>query len=595
MIETKFVIEGIYAVAKIINDQVQFVKANKAQLMRLAARIQVIESAVKELEALPEKEQYTAGLNHLLQTLRQCLAFIKKFSTSSRWARWILKAGNYQETFEALNEQLSQSMQQLSLGLIVQQVLDREADKEDQAKDAAFIQENRALIVDLNLKELQALQNIYLNQREQAEVLNLQMAAIQSQLRSMKQTNKALIQDKHRIPYYDLLFKQLLSEGSLAKIYLGEWEGQAVAIKCLSGNLNAKEQEQFIREVKVMSRLRHPNITSFYGACLEKGHACLVMEYMEESSLDKFISSKSLSMEQQKSLSLDLAKGLAYLHSRQILHRDLKSAHILVNAKGIAKLADFGLSKIEALSVKTAVECRRSLAWQAPECFKFNTIYTEASDIYSLGVIFWEIMTGMAPIFDESRLSDYGTLGERQRIPADIALEWQKLIKQCWSLEPAERPNAKSVIQQLEVESNLFSAEQYYKQGQIFERQKDFVAAIQHYRKSVNQGYFKAKTNLGMLYLMAPNVVMPQDKSRAFQYFLEAADQGHVRAMFNAAAMLEYGDGIVQDTVEALKWYQKICLMEPDNKEVVRKCEKLEKYLSNQHYQLQSHLSSQGR
>jgi ankyrin repeat protein len=584
-------IEQIYRIAKTIYDQAQLVKANKIQFGRLVERIQVVEAAVRRLEQAKDKKQYEPGINHFLYTLTECLDFVKKFSTANRWQSWLLKAGNHKEAFEALNNDLQKSLHQLTLGLPAQQVVNREADKEDQAKDTAFIKANQALIIDSTLQKLTTLQSANLQAKEQAEVLRLQMAAIQSQLKCITAAKpmKALVDEKHRIPYYDLVFERLLGAGSFGKIYLGEWEGQKVAIKTLEGNLSLKEQDQFIREVEIMSRLRHPNITSFYGACLEEGHACLVMEYMENASLDNFLNSKSIPVDKQLSFALDIAKGLAYLHKKHVIHRDFKSANILVNAAGIPKLADFGLSKIDAVSVRTFVERSHAVAWLAPECFKFKFEYTESSDIYSFGVTLWEIATGQKPVIDENRLSDYVSIGPRQAIPKDIHPVMQTLIQSCWSLEPSKRPDAKTLIDQLQAASVLLSPHQYYEQGQKFEKQKDFLQAFQCYQKSAESGYLKARTQVGLLYLTAPNKAVPQDKPKAFEYLLQSANEGHTRAMFNVAMMLEYGDGVSQNTSEALVWYKKVLDLEPKNTEAARKCEKLKAFASTKNYQLHSH------
>jgi tRNA A-37 threonylcarbamoyl transferase component Bud32 len=593
-------LQNIYAVASVIYAQVQLVKANKEQCKRLAERVQVIEGAVRGLDKIQDKSQYKQGLNDLLGGLNDALAFMKKFSTSSRWERWILKAGNYRDEFEDLTDRLQKSILQLNLGLAAQQVVNREVDKADQQADTQFIKNNQAEIIELNRMALQDLQGIHLQQQEQQEVMRLQMQAIQSQLRvitEVKVTPKGpidTVDKKHRIQYYDLVFERLLSSGSFGKIYLGKWEGQTVVIKALEGTLTPKEEQQFVREVEIMSRLRHPNVTSFYGACLEDGHACLVMEYMEQSSLDNLLKEKSLTAEQQKSLALDMAKGLLYLHNQGILHRDLKSGNILVNAAGTAKFTDFGLSKIEAASVRTALERSNALPWQAPECFQFKAEYTAASDVYSFGVVLWELVTGKIPTLDNSQLRDAATLGERQAIPANTPEVLLALIKHCWVVDPLKRPDMKNVIQQLEayqIRPPSPSPEHYYEQGMGFEKQKDFLNAFQAYQKSAEKGYFKAKTNVGNFYLQAnPSIpkVVPQDKPKAYQYFLEAANAGHVRGMTNLAMMLEYGDGIPQDTTQALLWYQKIVAAEPANREAVRKCEKLQVFHSTAQYQLQS-------
>jgi predicted Ser/Thr protein kinase len=580
MLDPVSTIQNIYAVATLVYNQIQLVQANKQQCKRLGERVKIIEAAVRGLEKIKDKAQYQLGLNDLLNSLKEVLEFIKKFTTSYRWERWVLKAGNYRDVFTELNGKLQESLLQLNLGLAAQQIVNREADAEDQVKDTAFIQDSQSLIVELNLQALKALQSTHLKQQEQQEILRLQMGAIQSQLKAVVQVKpiKSSIDEKHQIPYYDLVFESPLATGSFGSVYRGQWEGQTVAIKTLEGTLTLREEQQFIREAAIMARLRHPNVTSFYGACLEDGRACLVMEFMEELSLDKCLSTKAVSWEQEKSWALDIAKGMQYLHRQGVLHRDLKSANILVNKIGTAKLADFGLSKIEAASIQTIADRSQCLPWQAPECFQFKSVYTEASDIYSFGVILWEIVTRQVPTLDERRLKDYATLGERQVIPTKTPAALSALIKNCWAVEPTQRPTLENIIQQLEnyqARPASPSAETYYQQGQRFEKQKDFLQAFTNYQKSADKGYTRAKTNLGHFYLTGPAPVLP-DKSQAFRLFLEAAHEGHTRAMFNTATMLEYGDGVTKNKQEALTWYRKVCQAEPANLDAARKCEKLQ-------------------
>jgi serine/threonine protein kinase len=167
-------------------------------------------------------------------------------------------------------------------------------------------------------------------------------------------------------------------------------------IKSIEGAFSEDDKAHFIREVQIMSQCRDKHITQFYGASLEPGRACLLMEHMERGSLYQVLE-KPVPLPLQKQMALEIARGLQYLHTRGILHRDLKSANVLVNADNHAKLSDFGLSKTRATSVKTAKQKSEAIQWLPPECFTRGGVYTAQSDIYSYGVILWELVTGKRP------------------------------------------------------------------------------------------------------------------------------------------------------------------------------------------------------
>ena len=512
-------------VASLIYNQVQLVKANQAQCRTLVKRIKIVESAVKGLEKSQDKKQYEQGLNELFEGLNRCLDFVKQFSNGSWWSRNILKAGTYQAQFQGINHALEKSMTQLNLGLAAQQIVNREQDKADQAADFAFIKENQALIIDLNYKELEEIQKLHLQQQEQHQVLLLQLASIRGQMKGIIQAKPGEKPDesKHQIPYFDLVFEQKIASGAFGTVFKGRWNQETVAIKTLSGKFTEKEEALFAREVAIMSDLRHPHIVSFYGACLEDGHACYVMEHMAKGTLASIVA-QGLKAEQQKSLALDIAKGINYLHHRKIWHRDLKSTNILIDAHGVAKLADFGLSKSQAANVHSIQERSTAIQWQAPECLDRGGVYTEASDIYSFGVLLWEIVTGKSPSpVKPKELSHYAKTGAREKIPANVPLVFAKLIKACWETDPKNRPELKEIMEQLETNKPRSVSpppEDYFEQAQENEKQKDYVAAFEAYQKASSKGHIKAKTNMGLFFLKGQGT--EQDKKQAHDYFLAA-------------------------------------------------------------------------
>lgn len=563
MVAVTDILSNIYTITKAIYDQVQQAKANKAQCQRLYERILIATQAIKQLEKIKDAERYRPGLFALQKCLQNCAEYIKTFADQS-WFKRVLKAGAGKEDFEKLNTELQIAIAQLDLGLNAQQIINREQDKVDQAKDYADIQARQDMIIKLNEQELKKIEEMRLHQDDLHEILVQQLASMREQIKALNihQTFvKSLIDPKLVISYFDLVFKQKINEGSFGKIFMGQWSQQTVAIKTLEGKLSPEDQAQFIREVEIMSRLHHPNIVQLYGASLESGRACLVMEYMEQGSLWWVLRKGNLKPEQQKQIALDIARGLHYLHSKDILHRDLKSANILINKHDQAKLADFGLAKTAYKSIQTIKSQSQAMGWLAPETLHTGD-YTKASDLYSFGMLLWEIVTGKEPYQDKKPaeiIKHVVDRNQREALAANIPEVYRKLIDQCWQVDPKRRPALSDILRQLEAyqpRPASPSAETYYQSGLAHEQKKEYQAAYQDYQRSADKGYMRAYTNVGTFYLKGLGGA-PVDKPKAFQNFMQAAKLGHGRAMFNAAMMLDRGDGISPNPKEALVWYDK--------------------------------------
>jgi serine/threonine protein kinase len=399
------------------------------------------------------------------------------------------------------------------------------------------------------------------------------MASMKLQIRVLdvhKAPQKPLWEPHLTVRYYELAFDRKLSESTFSKVYVGKWSGQTVVIKTLEGAFAENDHAQFVREIQIMSRLHHPNIIALYGATLELNHPSLVMEYLESSLFDAL--KRALTPEQQKSIALDIAHGLHYLHDQGVIHRYLKSTNILLNAQGQAKLTDFGLAKIQTGSIQTAVVAKQSQAiqWLAPECLR-GEVPTFSSDIYSYGIILWEIATNQR--CDTKSDPDFVLSGKREDIPPTVPDMLANLIRRCWHQDPSKRPSITEVVQILEnYNTPTLTAETCYEQGLYYEETKQYAQAYAAYQQAEAKGYHKAYANLGLFLLKGRGV--SQDKQAAYQCFLKGAEQGHPRAMFNLATMLENGDGVEKDLSKAWEWYKKAAQM--GNEHAKAKCQQLQ-------------------
>jgi Protein tyrosine and serine/threonine kinase/Sel1 repeat len=562
----------IFHIVKSIYDQVQQVKANRVQCQRLYERIALATHSLKSLESIPENEHYRLGLLTLKKSLEQCLPFIRQF-VDQRWFVQVLKAGTAKGRFAELNDNIYKAIQQLGLGIQAQQLIDHKQDKKDQAADYAALVEKQDEVIQLNQTLHKQIQQLQVQQMEQAKILAEQAASMKLQIRFLdvrKAPQKPLWDPHFMVRYYELAFDRKLSESGFSKTYVGKWGGQVVVIKTLEGAFTDNDQAQFVREIQIMSRLHHPNITTLYGATLELNHPCLVMEYLESSLFDML--ERALTPEQQKSIALDIASGLHYLHDQGVIHRYLKSTNILLNAQGQAKLADFCLAKIQTGSIQTAVVAKQSQAieWLAPECLR-GEVPTVSSDIYSFGIILWEISTNQrchTKLDSDSVLS-----GKREDIPPSVPDVLANLIRRCWHQDPSQRPPIAEVIQTLEnYNTPTLTAEACYEQGLHYDETKQYAKAFAAYQQAEAKGYYKACANLGLFLVKGWGV--SQDKQAGYQCFLKGAEQGHPRAMFNLATMLENGDGVEKDLSKALEWYEKAAQM--GDEKAKAKCQKLQ-------------------
>lgn len=269
----------------------------------------------------------------------------------------------------------------------------------DQKADAAAMKALQGEILSCyqeNCQELKAFKGV-VDKREL--ILARQLDSVKWQLQRMHWAAteiKSLLPPDYEIPFFELSLREVIGQGSIATVYAGLWDSQSVAIKLLSASLAGKEGLEFTREAQILSHLRNSFIVPFYGACLEEGHACLVMEYLPLGSLDRYLTKNPLTLVQQKQIAKDITQGLQYLHKKGLVHGDLRSANILLTADFHAKIADFGLTHTRAYSIQSIGKISPAVAWCAPELFREEKI-SEKSDIYSLGMVLWELFTRRKP------------------------------------------------------------------------------------------------------------------------------------------------------------------------------------------------------
>jgi serine/threonine protein kinase len=265
---------------------------------------------------------------------------------------------------------------------------------------------------------------------------------------------KDLNQAREEFSDDELIIGREIARGAFGSVHEGKLSGTRVAVKKIPISQDVEQQKalkDFEHEVNMMTKLRHPNIVSIYGINKSQpGFAYLIMEFMSGGSLNKLIyGNQSLTLKQRLDLALGICSGLKLLHKKDIVHKDLKSLNILLDGNGIPKIADFGTaSVIKDNKTMTAGEGVGSPCWMAPEICQ-NGKPSKKSDIYSFGMILWEIMAGKAPYENKrntmSILMDVSN-GKRETIPSNCPAEIAHLIQQCWSQDPSERPDVDVII-----------------------------------------------------------------------------------------------------------------------------------------------------
>ncbi|GMH38882.1 hypothetical protein BSKO_06780 [Bryopsis sp. KO-2023] len=300
-----------------------------------------------------------------------------------------------------------------------------------------------------------------------------------------------------------------MGRGQFAKVWLCTWRGVNVAMKEQHG-FDEESLTNAVKEAETLAALRHPYVLSFYGMVTNGPFPAHIMEYMVHGSLkDKL---KELrkggigGMKLKASIALQAARGMDFLHSRKIIHFDLKCANLLcdlqVLSNPIVKIGDVGLSK-EKLRTFVSGNMRGTLPWMAPELFpspgdlggSVLDRVDEKVDVYSFGVVLWEIWTmGMDPYpgLDSTELL-FGIMGRTLKldIPDDCDKDWASLIEHCTELDSCLRPTFEEIAASLEHITNMASEDT----SEVTENSPFVDPNFVHYSSTATREFLTAETN----------------------------------------------------------------------------------------------------
>ncbi|CAD5166797.1 serine/threonine/tyrosine-protein kinase HT1-like [Musa acuminata AAA Group] len=249
--------------------------------------------------------------------------------------------------------------------------------------------------------------------------------------------------------------------GAHSRLYHGVYKDQPVAVKIIRepdddeyGVMAARLEKQFTREVTMLSHLYHRNVIKLAGAWKQPPVFCIITEYLPGGSLRAFLRKlehKSLPLQRLISIALDIAQGMEYIHSQGVIHRDLKPENILFDQDLCIKIVDFGIACEEAYC-DAVTEDPGTYRWMAPEMIKHKP-YGRKVDVYSFGLLLWEMVTGTIPYEDMTPIqAAFAVVNKNLRptIPTDCPAPLRALIEQCWGVLPEKRPEFWQIVKVLE-------------------------------------------------------------------------------------------------------------------------------------------------
>ncbi|PPD96847.1 hypothetical protein GOBAR_DD06115 [Gossypium barbadense] len=281
--------------------------------------------------------------------------------------------------------------------------------------------------------------------------------------------------DVWEIDARQLKIENRIASGSYADLYRGTYCSQEVAIKVLKPEQITREMlREFSQEVYIMRKIRHKNVVQFIGACTRSPNLCIVTvfdsgicassEFMARGSIYDYLHKQRgvFKLPSLLKVAVDVSKGMNYLHQNNIIHRDLKTANLLMDENQVVKVADFGVARVQSQSGVMTAETG-TYRWMAPEVIEHKP-YDHKADVFSFGISLWELLTGELPyglltplqaavavvqkVYKSETLTYCANNEEdlRPTIPKHTHPRLRELLERCWLQDPSQRPNFSEII-----------------------------------------------------------------------------------------------------------------------------------------------------
>uniref|UniRef100_A0A4W4E523 Fibroblast growth factor receptor n=1 Tax=Electrophorus electricus TaxID=8005 RepID=A0A4W4E523_ELEEL len=289
-----------------------------------------------------------------------------------------------------------------------------------------------------------------------------------------------------------LVLGKPLGEGCFGQVVMGEVLGMdkdkpnritKVAVKMLKSDATEKDLSDLISEMEMMKIIgKHKNIINLLGACTQDGPLYVVVEFASKGNLREYLRARrplgmeycynpdqvpveNMSIKDLVSCAYQVARGMEYLASKKCIHRDLAARNVLVTEDNVMKIADFGLARdIHHIDYyKKTTNGRLPVKWMAPEAL-FDRIYTHQSDVWSFGVLLWEIFTLGGSPYPGVPVEELFKLlkeGHRMDRPSSCTHELYMMMRDCWHAVPSQRPTFKQLVEDLDRMLSLTSNQEY--------------------------------------------------------------------------------------------------------------------------------------
>eukprot|EP00033_Pygsuia_biforma_P003510 GCRY01003841.1.p1 GENE.GCRY01003841.1~~GCRY01003841.1.p1 ORF type:complete len:811 (-),score=244.85 GCRY01003841.1:755-3187(-) len=276
-------------------------------------------------------------------------------------------------------------------------------------------------------------------------------------LKKTEETSKVLSETSSKDPTVIFDITEILGRGAAGVVYKGQLKstGKEVAVKKI--RVKSSNVEAIIKEIETMKQLRSPYIVQYYGAYAKEKDLWLSMEFCDSGSIGDLIKSKPLTEKEIAVIVLQILRSLDYLHSVDLVHRDVKAANVLLTKKGRAKLADFGITggatdgvDGEGGGTESLMESMGSPYWMAPEVIA-NEPYDCNADIWSLGVTIIELAQQAPPYYHENAMrAVYRIVNEpapKLASPRSYSPELNDFVSRCLVKDPSLRATAHDLLQ----------------------------------------------------------------------------------------------------------------------------------------------------
>ncbi|XP_030214495.1 fibroblast growth factor receptor 1-A isoform X1 [Gadus morhua] len=278
-----------------------------------------------------------------------------------------------------------------------------------------------------------------------------------------------------------LVMGKRLGEGCFGQVVMGEALGldkekpnrvTKVAVKMLKSDATEKDLSDLISEMEMMKIIgKHKNIINLLGACTQDGPLYVIVEFASKGNLREYLRARrppgmeycynpdqvpveNMSIKDLVSCAYQVARGMEYLSSKKCIHRDLAARNVLVTDDNVMKIADFGLARdIHHIDYyKKTTNGRLPVKWMAPEAL-FDRIYTHQSDVWSFGVLLWEIFTLGGSPYPGVPVEELFKLlkdGHRMDKPSTCTHQLDMMMRDCWNAVPSHRPTFKQLVEDLD-------------------------------------------------------------------------------------------------------------------------------------------------